>query len=84
MNNRWINVKDRKPEDRQQCLCVVKSFIDNRYLQLLTYAADLYEYNQWDFLSCKGKDGFVFYDSEYGDGTLEVEYWMPLPELPKE
>lgn len=70
---KWISVKERLPENPHGCLLLVwDSPYDggDDFLNYLPYFA--------------GWDGERWNDGDGQQVPFEVEYWMPLPELPKE
>lgn len=65
---KWISVKDRLPEGFTSCI-VYRKGIYGGHFSMLRYSQEL---------------GWHFYDSEWGDVTVDdVTHWMPLPEPPK-
>lgn len=56
------------------------------YHSMATYTDNLNKANKWEFPGKEYKrPGWYNYDSEYGDyEVMDVKYWMPLPEPPKE
>lgn len=66
----WVSVKDRLPEQDEQCLCCYR-FRDEgmRFIGVLTYFA---------------ADNEPHWQHEKGVNGLRVTHWIPLPELPKE
>lgn len=67
--NRWIPVTERLPEEFASCI-VYRKGIFGGHFSMLRYSPAL---------------GWHFYDSEWGDVTVDdVTHWMPLPEPPTE
>lgn len=74
----WISVKDRLPEEDGEYLV----FMIHKTM-VLGYANRLTDVDQFDFN--ENTSGWYDYDSEYGFyQRMDVTYWMPLPEPPKE
>ncbi len=67
MMDEWISVKDRMP---QNGTCVLTLCYGYDFLQVLSY--------DHGFNCCRLPDGTLY----KGDEIKDVEYWMPLPELP--
>ena len=64
----WIPVTDRLPEEFTSCIVYRIGSFGGHY-SMLRYSPEL---------------GWHFYDSEWGDVTVnDVTHWMPLPEPPK-
>lgn len=64
----WIPVKERLPENHASCIVYRASSFGGHY-SMLRYSKAL---------------GWHFYDSEWGDVTVDdVTHWMPLPDPPK-
>jgi hypothetical protein len=64
----WISAKDRLPEGFTSCI-VYRKGIYGGHFSMLRYSQEL---------------GWHFYDSEWGDVTVnDVTHWMPLPQPPK-
>ena len=85
----WISVKDRLPSEAGRYLVAYKLFDSDLawWNEVLSFSTDLYKMDNFDFprKKYKGKSGFYFYDSEYGNvEDNRVTHWMPLPEPPKE
>jgi hypothetical protein len=81
----WISVKDRLPEKDGKYLCIRhrKNGI-RQFIEVYSFAKNLYKVDEYDFGNHKGKSGFYSYDSEWGYlHQTDVTHWMPLPELPK-
>lgn len=65
----WIPVNEGFPTAHSGCIVYRNNNIGS-YYSMVTYTPAL---------------GFYYYDSEYGDITLDdVTHWMPLPEPPQE
>lgn len=65
----WIPVSERLPENHDSCIVYRVSSFGGHF-SMLRYSKAL---------------GWHFYDSEWGDVTVDdVTHWMPLPEPPKE
>lgn len=79
MNTEWISVKDRLPNRSGKYLCASIP----QYIRTAYFSKNLYKVDKYDFADKKGKSGFYNYDIEYGYCETNVDYWMPLPELPK-
>ena len=78
---KWISAKDRLPDKEGKYLIAYK--IPNNYLiNVANFAFNLKKVDYYDFK--EEKLGFYKYDGEYGHYELDVDYWMPLPEPPKE
>lgn len=67
--NEWISVKDKDPPKDETWILVVTIY--------KTYSAVRW-YNGWD--------GLEFYDDSDENYCREINilYWMPLPEMPKD
>jgi hypothetical protein len=85
MTPKWINVKDRLPEEHDKYLCAEYSKTFNRYfIRTLWFTKDLYKHDRYDFLDKKGIGGFYESSGEWGTVLIEdVTHWMPLPEPPQ-
>ena len=69
--NEWISVKDRLPEYGECVLACVNGIWGN-----ITFE------NAIQIAICSEKEGWIiegFFEFE----NPKIEYWMPLPELPK-
>lgn len=68
----WISVTERLPESPFGCLLVVvdSTYDGHDFLNVLPYFA--------------GWDGERWNDEDGEQVPFEVEYWMPIPQLPKE
>ena len=68
----WISVKDRLPEDERFVLVCN----DDGKMMVAQYIA---ETDQWQYR-------YMAYDVDVWDDTEQgpVEWWMPLPEVPRE
>lgn len=67
MENKWISVKDRLPEDDQYCLVVCSELTRNYKAVIARYYLD--------------EDGFYREDGD--GSVKEPTHWMPLPDPPK-
>ena len=66
---KWIPVNEGCPTAHSGCIVYRNNNLGSHY-SMVTYTPAL---------------GFHYYDSEYGDITLDdITHWMPLPEPPKE
>lgn len=78
--SRWILCSERLPNKNGAYLVTTENCI-GRHIEVLDYANDLYEIDNYDFIDKKGVSGWYYLDTEYG--YIEVENviaWMPLPE----
>lgn len=74
----WISVNEKLPEDGTY-LVTVKRSLDRKSVDILSFAKDLNEVDDFDFP--KHKCGWYDYDSEFGYfEDTDVIAWMPLPE----
>lgn len=81
--SKWISVKDRLPYLNGRYLVTVE-YTDRRVIQIVGYAKNLSEIDEYDFHDDRG-DGWYLYDGEYGYYTVNnIIAWMPLPEPYKE
>ncbi len=72
MNNEWIPCKDRLPESYGKYIVTRDDPVFGIYVRMLNYG-------EADF--AKKNPCWFYYDSEYGDVTVDnVIAWMPLPE----
>lgn len=83
---RWIPVTEQLPEDKERVLIFYWLSTKPKipWYKVATFATKLCDVDDYDLY---GKDhpGFYGSDSEYGYYEhTDVEYWMPLPEPPKE
>ena len=68
VGDKWIPVTERLPEGFTSCI-VYRKGIYGGHFSMLRYSQEL---------------GWHFYDSEWGDVTVDdVTHWMQLPEPPK-
>lgn len=78
--SQWIPASERLPEANGEYLVTVEDCI-SRQIDVLDYANDLYEIDNYDFIDKKGVAGWYTYDAEWGcfeiDGVIAR---MPLPE----
>lgn len=82
MQNEWISVKDRLPDEDGKYLCV-KDALGTPCVNVCWFSKDLFKVDKYDFFDKKGIRGFYNYSSEWGYYGTDVTHWMPLPELPK-
>lgn len=80
----WI--KDRNPDKDGEYLCItgIKGFY---FRQILHFASDLYQIDQYAFELCKNKNqsGWYDYDSKWGGYNLKKVFaWSELPETLEE
>lgn len=76
MNNEWIKVTDRLPDENVNVLAVESGQLK---IMALCYIADDDNNMNWFWgQSYDGLDGDAYVDDDY-----EVTHWMPLPEKPK-
>ena len=69
VGSKWIPVAEGCPTAHSGCIVYRNNNLGSHY-SMVCYTPAL---------------GFHYYDSEYGDITLDdVTHWMPLPEPPKE
>ncbi len=79
MQDDWISCKDRQPDKNGRYLVTQKCFGVVR-VEILSYAKDLYEVDEYDFSEQKGKAGWYDYHDEYGYYSVDnVAAWMELP-----
>lgn len=81
----WIPVNERLPNGEAERYLVASSLTNfGLWVSICYYADNLEEVDEYDF---KGENhsGFYYYDYEYEYCEMSgVQYWMPLPEPPKE
>ena len=70
MQNEWINVKDRLPDESGEYLTFDKS----GHFGLLEYSTLHKKFNVFDCQSIEFVERY----------SIEITHWMPLPEPPKE
>lgn len=81
----WISTKDKLPDKNGKYLCVPYDYlqkISNR-VEMYRFAKNLKKIDEYDFTENDGA-GFFDYDRDYGFYEVEVAYWLPIPEIPKE
>lgn len=79
----WIPCSERLPEEDGEYLVIY--YTHSKYkpyaYDVLSFANDLYQIDEYDFPNKKGQNGWFYCDVEYGycedDGVFA---WMPLPE----
>lgn len=82
--NEWISTKDKLPNKNGKYLCVPYDYlqkISNR-VEMYRFSKNLNNIDKFDFPEIK--QGFFDYDRDYGFYEVEVAYWFPIPEIPKE
>lgn len=79
----WFDAKTNPPAKEGYYLCASRG--DKRsYHYILGYSKNLESVDDLDFHGVK-RPGWYEYDSEYGYYEIpDVDYWMPLPEVPYE
>jgi hypothetical protein len=90
MQNEWVSVKDRLPEKDGMYLCLYRNddYPYNLYHCICDYANNLQsaDYGAFQGIERNGFYDFGWVEEEREEMYYEVsniEYWMPLPELPK-
>jgi len=79
----WIPCGERLPEKDGAYLvaCDTKSKYNPYVYDVMTFANDLYQIDEYDFCNRKGEKGWFYCDREYGFlEDYSVVAWMPLPE----
>ena len=79
LDNEWVDVRDRLPEDRERVLVSD----DTMFVTDCNYTDDLYELDNNDFAKYKGKSKWGFYYYIKDMGFLEFDSvlaWKPLPQ----
>lgn len=81
----WIPVSERLPNGEAERYLVAASLRAlGLRVSICCYTDNLEEVDEYDFKDEK-RGGFYYYDYEYGYCEMSgVQYWMPLPEPPKE
>ena len=74
MEPKWINVKERLPENAQRCIVITG------FQCLDVCVATYYE------ISSRGNPNgdWIYEDADGWQDTVAAAYWMPLPKLPEE
>ena len=76
--SKWISVKDGLPDLNGMYLVTIE-YTDRRVIQIVSYAKNLSEIDEYDFRDDRG-DGWYSYDGEYGYYAINnVIAWQPLP-----
>lgn len=81
MTVEWVNVKDRLPEE-DGLYIVVGKYFGFRTVDVLRFATNLHEFDEYDFPK-ERRPGWVVYDDETGYfERTNITHWAELPELP--
>lgn len=80
---RWIPCSERLPEEDGWYL--VLYYTRSRYkpyvYDVMSFANDLYQIDEYDFSDMKGQKGWFYCDRDYGYCVDDSVFaWMPLPE----
>ena len=79
----WISVKDKLPVKSGRYL-VVKHFFNYKRIEVMNYALNLSEIDEYDF-GKKNKPGWFDSDSECGYYEVDgITFWAELPDFPEE
>lgn len=76
---KWINIHDKTPEDGQKVI----TYFEFSGIEIATYrdvSKDIEVINGKEYVGLFGKN--MFYNRS-GFLTDDVEWWMPLPDIPK-
>lgn len=74
---RWIPVDEGRPKDGTDCLVTYS----HGWVEIATFAEDLYEVDEYNFHDKRGVEGWFYLDDEYGyQEYSDVIAWQPLPE----
>ena len=77
----WTPVSEGPPEDGQECLVTAKALNNKFYIDIATFATDLYSVDKYSFRDRKGESGWYFTDLDLGELELpDVVAWQPLPD----
>ena len=83
----WILMSEKSPSKDGRYLVTQKLDSEIFYIDILSWAKNLYKIDKYDFYNKRGKCGWFNYDNEYGYYSIDMESikaWMPLPEPYKE
>lgn len=87
----WISVKDRLPDNLQEVIVVFVNHSPESYYKSIKdkmfTGACVYYNERWYWYSSITSDVLFEYGNyvaEEVDKEIEIVYWMPLPEPPKE
>lgn len=83
----WILASKKLPEEDGEYLVLyyTRSKYKPYVYDVISFANDLYQIDEYDFADCKGQKGWFYIDRDYGYcEDNQVYAWMPLPEPYKE
>lgn len=81
----WISTEATLPTEDGKYLCVPRRFngnLSSNRVSVYRFSNNLRKIDKQDFP--EAKKGFFDYDRDYGFYEVEVAYWLPIPEIPKE
>lgn len=80
----WTSVKERLPDKNGLYLCCYDAGGGHWYITIRSFTNNLEEVSNHDFYKIN-RPGWYDFDFEYGYFERKnIEYWMKLPEPPKE
>lgn len=77
--------RDGLPNKNGKYLTIIRGLFGDIYIDIYSFATNLYEIDKYDFAKRKGKPGWYDYDGEYGYFEINnVLAWTDIPEIPEE
>lgn len=79
----WVPCSEQLPEEDGDYLVLyyTRSKFKPYTYDVMSFANDLYQIDEYNFIDRRGQKGWFYYDREYGFCEDNSVYaWMPLPE----